>query len=129
MFFHGFHCCLFPVTNVGIGLSLFSIEFSRFCDLTLLWVFVACNLLLHFVTFGMCMLRSKRSVETNGSAKKEVKTDALQMKDKKGQQEKKKERKPPSPDAPLRWIGLVAFLTVTSLTLLTLLALIALPMK
>ena len=117
--------CSSPVFNVGIGLALFSTEFSRFDNLALLWLFIAYNILLNFVTIGMCKLCSRKSRGNNKSAPKADETDA----GKKGKQEERKERKPPSPDSPFRWVGLAIFVTVTVLVVLALIVLIALPME
>ena len=129
-------CCIcgsFPVTNVGIGLSLFSTEFTRFGDHTLLWVFVgfsSFNILLNVSMVVLSMLCTKRKKESHdGFAVKADKTDTVQILDKKDEQEQVNERKSPSPDSPFRWIGLVTFVTVTILVVLTLLVLIALPLE
>lgn len=120
------------MTNVGIGLSLFSVEFSRFGDLTLLWVFVGFsgfNTLLNVTMVALNMLCSKRrQEESDGFAVKADKTDTVQIVDKKSE-EQKQERKPPSSDSPFRWVGLVAFVTISVLVVVTLVVLIALPME
>ena len=113
--------------NVGIGLSLFSTEFTRFGDHTLLWVFVGFSsftILLNVSMVVLSMLCSKKRSH-DGFAVKAYKTDIVQIMDKK----EVNERKSPSPDSPFRWIGLVTFMTVTILVVLTLLVLIALPLE
>ena len=84
----GVTCCTcgsFPVTNVGIGLSLFSTEFTRFGDHTLLWVFVgfsSFNILLNVSMVVLSMLCSKKR-SCDGFAVKAYKTDIVQIMDKK----------------------------------------------
>ena len=51
------------VSNIGIGLALFSVEYSRFGDLTILWIFLAyvgLNLLMHLVLITLTVVIGRK---------------------------------------------------------------------
>lgn len=135
---------------MGIGLSLFSRDFSRFGDLTLLWIFVACvifNIIMHVFMSTIswflgqktckkcnnpksgCICESKKETVTMDTKAGTVtlpeseKQDALLTSD----EEKKEECKKPAKGSGFRWFGASIYMGVTVCIAIALLVLIALP--
>lgn len=123
------------VTNVGLGLSLFSTDFTQFGNLTLLWIFIGYiifTILLHIIMYTMSKASSRwKTGASDGFAVKVDKTDTLKIVEKEksdgDKEEEEKKRKEPSSDSPFRWLGLMAFVTVTVLVVFVLVVLVALP--
>lgn len=123
------------MTNVGLGLSIFSSQFSKFGDLTLLWLFVAYiifNVILHIVLSALLKVctYTRKDTKKDGFAVKlesngEVKISDVKDGDKKDKEDEKK-RKEPSADSIYRWLGLGLYVTVTAVVILALVVLVAL---
>lgn len=131
--------CALPtaVANVGLGLSLFGSEFSRFSNLTLLWVYVGYiifTVILNLLMYVVCKCCCRRKDEPkDGFAVKMDKTDDVIITESVGNNQEEEEenvekRKEPSHDSRFRWLGLVVFVTVTVLVVIALLVLVALPL-
>ena len=125
------------VSNIGIGLSLFSNEFSRFGDMTIFWVYLAYVIfitLLHFAINIILSVIKKTTKKVDGFIV-EMKEDTVKITEqdegnkKEGKEEEEKKRKEPSADSLFRWVGMAIFTTVTVLVAVILLILVALPLS
>lgn len=123
--------CLPPiaVANVGLGLSLFSILYSHFGDLTLLWIYVGYIAFIALNTIAYALLRRicKKVDKRDRFAVKMDKTkEAVTIKESDGDQ---KERKRASPDSCVRWLVTTGFFIITLLIVCVLIVLIVLPVQ
>jgi len=116
-------------TNVGLGLFMFSPSYSRFADLTIVWVYLAYSIffvMLVAVLVTVFMILPRFNVNKDGcfSANKN---------------ETEKEEHPlinelpslktPTNDIRLRWIMLGLFLAVMLPSMITIIVLVALPLQ
>ena len=119
------------MANVGLGLSLFSKEVSRFGDNTLLWVYVAFIVVttaVHVVMIVASKLisKSKKNKEDFSVAMTNEEVKVMDSEDKDKDTEKPKE---PAPHSFFLWLGLGVFGMATILTFLVLFVLLVLPLQ
>lgn len=127
--FYGPCTSLPAVSNVGLGLALFSLNFSHFGDLTLLWVYIGyiAFVALNIIFYAGCKLFFKK---VNKKSKFAVKMDKAKeaVTIIEGEDEEK-ERKEASPDACVRWIALAGFFVVSLCIVGVLIVLMVLPQQ
>lgn len=122
-----FHSLYYSDYNVGLGLSIFSSEFSRFGNLTLLFIaYIIFDVILQIVLYSI--LKACSSVNKGKKDNFTVKLESNNKVKISESKEDKKERKEPSADSIYRWLGLWFFVAITVAVILALIVLVALPM-
>lgn len=97
------------VLNVGIGLSIFSVEFSRFANLSLLWVYIsyiALNLVIALILLmaKIAKWRTKEYPKAQFTVKMQTKGDGKVEIIKSTRKTVEKKRKEPAADSKHRWM-------------------------
>ena len=119
------------VTNVGLGLSIFSSEFSSFANLTLLWVYLAYIVLIIIITIILYLAKiAKWRTNTNEKSTSPVKMDTagdgrVEIQDAPNKEDNIKERKVPAPDSKYRWMLFGFFAAINVAFMIVFIVLIA----
>ena len=116
---------------MGIGLAIFSTDFSRFSNLLLLWIFIAYIVLVLIIDIVFIIVRCSKKPSDKECGNKT--SFAVKMKtegDGKVDIEKEdniKEKKTPAPDSPIRWMLFGVYLVISVVFVFVCLVLVALP--
>ena len=115
---------IFIDANMGTGLTIFSTGFSRFSDLTLLWVFIAYVVLLIVIdiTAYIYTKMSKRFGDTSGALINAEKDEGVSL-----LVQNKEKKKKPAADSKWRWFLFGIYTTVNVVFTIALIVLVVIP--